>query len=75
MKTDDSKHVVIFRTGQLFEIDLAKGVLKDSGIPHFTRQETSAGLRVAMPAAPATGPGIWWALLVPAVTVADAQSG
>ena len=61
-QTDD---VVIFRTGQLFEIDMASNLLKEIGIPFHTREETSGGLKLAMPAAPATGPGVWWCLLVP----------
>jgi hypothetical protein len=60
--TDD---VVIFRTGQLFEIDMASNLLKEIGIPFHTREETSGGLKLAMPAAPATGPGVWWCLIVP----------
>ena len=58
-------NVVIFRTGQLFEIDMAANYLKDAGIPHFTQEQTSSGIRFAMPAAPVTGPGVWWNLLVP----------
>jgi hypothetical protein len=62
---DRTQAIVVFRTGQLFEIDMAANVLKEKGIPHHTREETSGGLTLAMPATPATGPGVWWSLLVP----------
>lgn len=65
MNDDQTNGVVIFRTGQLFEIDMASNVLKEKGIPHYTREETSGGLKLAMPAAPATGPGTWWCIVVP----------
>lgn len=57
--------VVVFRTGKLVELDSAVNVLKEAGIPHFMREETSGGLRMAMSATPAMGPGAWYSLLVP----------
>ncbi len=63
MKTDDQ--VTVFRTGSLVEFDSVTCALKDAGIPYFTREETSAGLRLAMPVAPSVGPGTWWAVIVP----------
>ena len=65
MSTSASNHVVVFRTGQLIEIDMTVAALQDAGVPHFTREETSSGLRLAMPVAPATYPGVWWSLVVP----------
>ena len=56
----------------MFEIDMAANLLKDKGIPHHTREETSGGLKLAMPAAPATGPGMWWCLLVPRTRAEEA---
>lgn len=52
---------------------MALNALREAGIPHFAREETSGGLKLAFPAAPAPGPGIWWTLLVPADSVADAK--
>ncbi len=65
MEPDHTKNVVVFRTGQLFQIDWASNTLKEAGIPFFTREETSGGIRIAMPAAPASGPGVWWSVVVP----------
>ena len=68
------ENIVVFRTGQLFEIDMASNVLKDNRIPHFTREENSGGLRLAMSVAPSTGPGVWWCLLVPSTHVDEAKA-
>ena len=72
MKRGDQ--TVVFRTGSLVEFDSVTGALKDAGIPHFTREETSAGLRLATPAAPSVGPGTWWAVMVPRDAVEDART-
>ncbi|HSR87899.1 MAG TPA: DUF2007 domain-containing protein [Pontiella sp.] len=73
MNDQNTDMVVLFRTGQLFEIDMAAELLKERGIPCYTQQQTSSGLKAAMPAAPATGPGMWWNLLVPAGYATAAQ--
>jgi len=62
------------RTGQLYKLDMAEAALKDARVPHFTREETVSGMRVAMPAAPSMGPGIWWAILVPEERAEDARN-
>jgi hypothetical protein len=62
---NSTDYIVVFRTGKLVEIDSAVNVLKEAGIPHFMREETSGGLRMAMSATPAMGPGEWFSLLVP----------
>lgn len=72
MRRDDQ--IVVFRTGSLVEFDSVTGALKDAGIPHFTREETSAGLRLATPAAPSVGPGTWWVVVVPRDAVEDART-
>ena len=72
MRTDDQ--TVVFRTGSLVEFDSVTGALKDAGIPHFTREETSAGLRLATPVAPSVGPGTWWAVVVPRGAAEDAMA-
>ena len=58
-------HVVIYRTGRLHELELACNALKESGVPHFKQQETSSGLKLAMPFAPFMGPGTFWNIPVP----------
>ena len=65
--------VVVFKTGKLFEFDGAVNVLKEAGIPHFMREETSTGLSLAMSAAPTPGPGTCWSLLVPEGYISKAQ--
>ena len=60
-----AKMIQIMRTGHLYQLDMAAAALKESSVPHFTREETSSGLRLAMPAAPSMFPGTWWAILVP----------
>jgi hypothetical protein len=71
--TEETKYSVIFRTGQLYKIDMACTALKDAAIPHFTREENVAGLRLAMPASPSSAPGLSWTLLVPTDHVPRAQ--
>ncbi len=66
--------IVIFRTGSLVEFDSVTGALKEEGIPHFTREETSGGLRLATPCSPSVGPGTWWVVVVPGEAAADAQA-
>lgn len=73
MDANDTDFIVTFRTGQLYEIDMAADALKQKGIPFYTQQETASGLKLAMPAAPASGPGIWWRLLVPQQCANDAH--
>jgi hypothetical protein len=69
----DTEFIVAFRTGQLYEIDMAADALKQKGMPFYMQQETESGLTLAMPAAPASGPGIWWSLLVPRPCADDAR--
>jgi Putative prokaryotic signal transducing protein len=57
--------IAVFRTGQLIHFDWACNALEEAGVPFQRREETSGGIRFAMPAAPATGPGVWWTVLVP----------
>ncbi len=73
MTSEFTKQIVVFRSGRLVQFQWACNALKEAGVPFFTREETSSGLRLAMPATPATGPGISWALLVPQPAVHDAQ--
>jgi hypothetical protein len=65
MADDTLNPVVVLRTGQVWQMDMAIDALKRAHVPHFCQQETAAGLRLAVPAAPAAGPGTWYAVLVP----------
>lgn len=57
--------ITLFRTGQLYQIDMADQALNSAKIPHFLREEMSSGMRIAMPVSPSMGPGAWFVLLVP----------
>jgi hypothetical protein len=62
---DNQMHpVAVFRTGQLWQIDMAVNALKEAHIPYFTQEETAGGVRLAMPVMPTPGPGVWWSLFV-----------
>jgi len=65
MKGNNLKIEIILRTGKMHELQMAENALKDLDIPYFTQEETSGGLRLAMPLATAMGPGVWWSLHVP----------
>jgi hypothetical protein len=68
-----SELIQIMRTGHLYKLDMADAALKEAQVPHFTREDTASGMRVAMPAAPSMGPGVWWAILVPEDCADDAR--
>jgi hypothetical protein len=74
MTTELTKQVVVLRSGHLVQFEWACNALKEAGVPFFTREETSGGLRLAMPVAPATGPGVSWAVLVPEPAVPEARA-
>jgi hypothetical protein len=71
---NEKDELVVFRTGSLVQLDMVTGELTTAGIPHFTREETSSGLRMAMPAAPSVGPGTWWTVIVPGKAAEDAHA-
>jgi hypothetical protein len=73
MSNKRTDFVTVFRTGQLAHLDWACNAFDDAGIPYQRREETSGGLRVAMPVAPSVGPGTWWAVMVPGSSVMRAQ--
>ena len=59
-----NSHIVIFKTGQLYELDMASNLLSENGIPFYKENVNSAGLRLAMPFQPIMGPGEWYSILV-----------
>jgi hypothetical protein len=65
--------VTVFRTGQLIHLDWASNALEEADIPFQRREETSGGISLAMSAAPATGPGQWWSILVPESSMSHAR--
>jgi len=73
MSVELTNFVTVFRTGQIIHLDWAANALEEAGIPFQRREETSGGIRLAMPAAPATGPGQWWSILVPESSVGQAR--
>jgi hypothetical protein len=65
-KTEDkADFTVAFRTGRIWEYDMVVNTLKDNGIPFQSFEESSSGLRLAMPLRPTPGPGVWWGISVP----------
>jgi hypothetical protein len=73
MADDQMNPVVVFRTGQVWQFDMAVNAMKGARIPHMAEEETVSGLRLAMPVAPTPGPGVCWALRVPAAEANKAQ--
>ena len=68
-----SNMISVMRTGHLYKADMADELLKDARVPHHLREESASGMRVAMPAAPSMGPGVWWAVLVPEERAEEAR--
>ena len=68
------KHVVIFKTGKLHELDMAANALSASNIPFFKQEESSSGARFAMSFQPAMGPGTWFSILVANHLAEEAKS-
>jgi hypothetical protein len=73
MSIELTNFVTVFRTGQLIHLDWAANALEEADIPFQRREETSGGICLAMPVAPATGPGQWWSILVPESFVGQAH--
>ena len=62
---DNFSHIVVFRTGKIYEFDLVLNQLDAEGIPTFTQNQTSSGLRLATPATLTGDAGSWWTIGVP----------
>ena len=73
MSVELTNFITVFRTGQLIHLDWAANALEEADIPFQRREETSGGIRLAMPVAPATGPGQWWSIVVPESLVSQAR--
>jgi len=73
MSVELTNFITVFRTGQLIHLDWAANALEEADIPFQRREETSGGIRLAMPVAPSTGPGQWWSIVVPESFVSQAR--
>jgi hypothetical protein len=74
MKKNNTKFVCIFKTGKLYELDMAVNALTEKKIPFYREEVSSSGLRFAMPFQPSMGPGTWFAIIVPEVAVNEARN-
>ena len=70
---DNFSPTVIFRTGKVYEFDLVLNHLDAAGIPTFTQNQTSSGLRLAIPATLTGDAGNWWTIGVPEEYIAQAK--
>jgi hypothetical protein len=71
---DQANFTVVFRTGKSWEYEMVLNTLEENDIPYQSWEESSSGVRLAMPLRPTPGPGIWWAVLVPAKFLKETQS-
>jgi len=72
--TDQANFTEVFRTGRLWEIELAASEFKKHNIPFYQQEQTSSGLKFAKPIAPAMAPGLWWVIYVSQNALQDAES-
>jgi hypothetical protein len=70
---ESANHVVIFRTGKVWEFDMARDALKQHNIPFFGQTDNVSGVRTAVDAMPTPGPGAFWSILVPEQAAHRAQ--
>jgi hypothetical protein len=73
VKEPATDFVAVLSTGQLMKFDMAVNILKDAGIAHQVRAETSTGLKIAMPVVAGPGLGQFFTILVPANAEAQAK--
>ncbi len=74
MNNNQTNFICVLKTGKTHEHDMAANALKDNGIPFYKEQETSSGLRLAMPFQSTMGPGTFFSILVPEKAIDDAKS-
>ncbi len=65
MTSTNDNFVIILKTGKRYDLDMAVNALTEANIPHYTQEDDSSGVRLAMPISTAMGPGLWWTLFVP----------
>jgi hypothetical protein len=65
--------VELVRHENIVYVDLLRGALESAGLHPFTREETFAGLKLALPVMPTAQPGIQFVLLVPSDEVTRAR--
>jgi len=73
MTTEMTSFVVLFRTGQIVHFDWVCNALEEAGVPFQRQEETSGGIRTAMPLSPSPFPGTWWNVRVPESLAREAQ--
>ena len=73
METDNTNFLVIFRSGRLYEIEIASNALREHNIPFYLQEETSGGLKVAMPLMPTPASGVCWLMHVPEEKATEAK--
>lgn len=75
MNSEDNgtEPVLVFKTGKLYELDMVANALEEKHIPFFRQEESSGGVRFAMPFQPSMGPGTGFCIFVPRKAVDDAM--
>ncbi|HAM53028.1 MAG TPA: hypothetical protein DCP92_20875 [Nitrospiraceae bacterium] len=73
MTSTDDNFVIVLKTGKRYELEMATNALTEANIPYYMQEDTSSGVRLAMPISTAMGPGLWWTLFVPERLVSKAQ--
>ncbi|PCJ52303.1 MAG: hypothetical protein COA73_16325 [Candidatus Hydrogenedentota bacterium] len=63
MFENQTKYILLLKTGKLFEHDMAINTLKEAGIPYREKDIRVGGINFIKGLAP--GPGHWWAIEVP----------
>jgi hypothetical protein len=72
-ENESANHVVVFRTGKVWEFDIARDALRHQDIPFFAQADNVSGVRTAVDVMPTPGPGVFWSLLVPQRSALRAQ--
>ena len=74
MDNNQTNFICVLKTGKTHEHDMAANALKDKGVPFYKEQETSSGLRLAMPFQSTMGPGTFFSILVPEKALDNARN-
>ena len=73
MQNNRTEFVRVFKTGKIYELDMAANILEENNMPFYKQQDLSSGLRFAMPFLPVIGPGMWYSILVPKQSYEEAR--